>query len=203
MPLNVGGLQAAFAKHRTQILVGGAAAVSAAGLYVHHKNAGAASANTAATNASGAAASPIAGTAGYDPTAGVDTSATDVYNALQPQMAQEQSLLAQLIDALKNQAPKPTTPKPPAPKPPTGTTSRRKSVNPPKSPVSTTRKLPPKGPTRKSPAPTRHYVVKKGDNLTSIARRFGTTWSKIYAANKALIGRNPNLIYPGQNLVIP
>jgi nucleoid-associated protein YgaU len=28
-------------------------------------------------------------------------------------------------------------------------------------------------------------------------------WRKIYHANKAVIGRNPDRIYPGQQLVIP
>jgi len=46
----------------------------------------------------------------------------------------------------------------------------------------------------------RYYVVKRGDNLTRIARRFGTTWQAIATANRL---RNPNLIYPGQRLLIP
>lgn len=50
------------------------------------------------------------------------------------------------------------------------------------------------------------YVVKKGDCLWKIAQRFygkGSEWRKIYEANKKVIGKNPNLIYPGQKLVIP
>jgi LysM repeat protein len=50
------------------------------------------------------------------------------------------------------------------------------------------------------------YVVRKGDNLWAIAKRFygaGSKWPTIYAANKKVIGKNPNLIYPGQKLVIP
>lgn len=47
------------------------------------------------------------------------------------------------------------------------------------------------------------YTVKKGDNLTKIAKQFGTTWQKIYEANKSIIGGNPNLIKPGQVLTIP
>lgn len=46
------------------------------------------------------------------------------------------------------------------------------------------------------------YVVKKGDNLTKIARRFNTTWKKIYNDNKDIIGDDPNLIKVGQKLVI-
>lgn len=40
------------------------------------------------------------------------------------------------------------------------------------------------------------YTVKKGDNLTNIAKQFGTTWQKIYELNKGVIGGNPNLIKP-------
>ena len=44
------------------------------------------------------------------------------------------------------------------------------------------------------------YVVKKGDTVYKIAKRFGTTMEAIIAANNL---RNPNLIYPGQVLLIP
>lgn len=54
-----------------------------------------------------------------------------------------------------------------------------------------------------APSPsTRTYTVKSGDNLSAIAAKFGTTWQKIYADNRAVIGDNPSLIYPGQVLVI-
>lgn len=45
-----------------------------------------------------------------------------------------------------------------------------------------------------------YYVVKQGDNLSSIAARFRTTAQAILAANGL---SNPNLIYVGQQLVIP
>jgi LysM repeat protein len=50
------------------------------------------------------------------------------------------------------------------------------------------------------------YVVKPGDYLSKIAKAFygdGNKWPTIYAANKAVIGPDPNKIYPGQELVIP
>lgn len=50
------------------------------------------------------------------------------------------------------------------------------------------------------------YTVVKGDCLSSIARRYygkASKWPVIYNANKAVIGGNPNLIYPGQVLTIP
>ena len=46
------------------------------------------------------------------------------------------------------------------------------------------------------------YVVKKGDNLSKIAKKYKTTWQKIYNDNKKVIGKNPNLIKVGQKLVI-
>jgi hypothetical protein len=44
------------------------------------------------------------------------------------------------------------------------------------------------------------YTVRKGDTLSGIAARHGTTWQRIYAANKAVIGGDPDLIVPGQRL---
>lgn len=46
------------------------------------------------------------------------------------------------------------------------------------------------------------YVVKKGDNLTKIAKKYNTTWQSIYKKNKELIGNNPNLIHIGWKLKI-
>lgn len=46
------------------------------------------------------------------------------------------------------------------------------------------------------------YIVQAGDNLTKIASRFQTTWQKIYEQNKKVIGNNPDLISPGQELLI-
>ena len=60
-------------------------------------------------------------------------------------------------------------------------------------------------PAKKPETEMQVYTVKKGDNLTKIARRFGTRWENIYAIaeNKKVIGSNPNLIFPGQKLKIP
>ncbi|MFD4603226.1 transglycosylase family protein [Streptomyces sp. NPDC058464] len=46
------------------------------------------------------------------------------------------------------------------------------------------------------------YTVRKGDTLSEIAERHGTTWQRLYAANKAVIGDDPNLIVPGQRLAL-
>lgn len=49
------------------------------------------------------------------------------------------------------------------------------------------------------------YTVIKGDNLSKIAKKLtgsSANWKAIYEQNKEVIGGNPNLIYPGQQLVI-
>ena len=44
------------------------------------------------------------------------------------------------------------------------------------------------------------YTVKKGDTLTEIAGKYGTTYQKLAEYNKI---ENPDLIYPGQKIKIP
>ncbi|MFD9002937.1 transglycosylase family protein [Streptomyces sp. NPDC059582] len=62
-----------------------------------------------------------------------------------------------------------------------------------------------KTPTRATQHPTRgasrgDYTVREGDTLSGVAARHGTTWQRIYAANKAVIGGDPDMIVPGQRL---
>lgn len=45
-------------------------------------------------------------------------------------------------------------------------------------------------------------LLKRGDNLTKIAKKYNTTWQSIYKKNKELIGDNPNLIKIGWHLKI-
>ena len=45
----------------------------------------------------------------------------------------------------------------------------------------------------------RTYTVQRHDNLTEIANRFGTTVAELVRLNNIA---NPNLIYPGQVLII-
>lgn len=60
------------------------------------------------------------------------------------------------------------------------------------------------GATRTPPAPSvpggNTYVVQRGDTLSSIALRYGTTVAALMTANRLA---NPNFIYVGQRLVIP
>lgn len=47
------------------------------------------------------------------------------------------------------------------------------------------------------------YTVKSGDSLSKIGKRHGVNWQDIYELNKDLIGGNPDLIQPGQELKLP
>ena len=44
------------------------------------------------------------------------------------------------------------------------------------------------------------HIVQAGEGIYSIARKYGVTYEAIVAANNLA---NPNLIYPGQELIIP
>lgn len=67
--------------------------------------------------------------------------------------------------------------------------------------TSTTNKKRPTAPIPKT------YVVKKGDNLWAITRKFlggGARWMELFNQNKkTLRSKKPELIYPGEKLVIP
>lgn len=56
-------------------------------------------------------------------------------------------------------------------------------------------------PTGYSPAPHRQYTVQSGDTLSGIAASFGVSLADLEAANPQIA--DPNLIYPGQLIVIP
>ncbi|MBI4782435.1 MAG: LysM peptidoglycan-binding domain-containing protein [Oscillatoriophycideae cyanobacterium NC_groundwater_1537_Pr4_S-0.65um_50_18] len=51
-----------------------------------------------------------------------------------------------------------------------------------------------------------HYTVQRGDSLASIGRRFygiGRHWDAIYAANRQVVGNDPNHLRLGLQLIIP
>lgn len=59
--------------------------------------------------------------------------------------------------------------------------------------------------------PVKYHIVKKGENLSKIAKKYKTTYIKIYNANKTLIDKENKKrgvntskmwVYPGQKLVI-
>ncbi|MEV6385024.1 transglycosylase family protein [Streptomyces sp. NPDC051773] len=85
--------------------------------------------------------------------------------------------------------------------PSTGTTGSATSTGAGKS----VKSAPAKAPSRSTGHPDRSasrgdYTVRQGDSLSGIAARHGTTWRQVYAANKDVIGGDPNLIVPGQRL---
>ncbi|MCX5383303.1 transglycosylase family protein [Streptomyces sp. NBC_00083] len=46
------------------------------------------------------------------------------------------------------------------------------------------------------------YTVRSGDTLSTVAVAHGTHWKALYAANRAVIGGDPDLIVPGQRLAL-
>lgn len=46
------------------------------------------------------------------------------------------------------------------------------------------------------------YTVRPGDTLSSIAARHGTTWRDLYAANRDVIGGDPDVLRVGQKLAV-
>jgi nucleoid-associated protein YgaU len=50
---------------------------------------------------------------------------------------------------------------------------------------------------------TSTVVVAPGDTLSGLAREAGTTWPRLYAANRAAVGDDPDLIHPGLRLRLP
>src|SRR5205823_200703 len=64
----------------------------------------------------------------------------------------------------------------------------------------------PSGPGHAPQAATKVHVVQSGDYLIKIAKKYygdEAQWRKIYEANRAIIGPDPNKIFPGQRLTIP
>ncbi|MBC23254.1 MAG: hypothetical protein CMJ32_04985 [Phycisphaerae bacterium] len=59
---------------------------------------------------------------------------------------------------------------------------------------------------RRLPGGSREYTVASGDNLSRIAQRFygdATLWSRIWDANRKVLGDDPGNLKVGQSLVIP
>ncbi|MDR6212175.1 hypothetical protein QE364_003906 [Nocardioides zeae] len=126
-----------------------------------------------------------------------NTTATDLYNELQPE-------LENIADRLNDLTPKATTPMIPNPTEP-------RPVKP--SPKPPAPKPPPKPATPTTKVET--YVVQRGDTLSAIAKRFKVTggWRALYQRNKSTIearakaaGRSSSQggkwIYPGTRLQV-
>ncbi|MDK8345792.1 LysM peptidoglycan-binding domain-containing protein [Brevibacterium sp. UMB1308A] len=95
------------------------------------------------------------------------------------------------------------TPGPPLPSPtwPTTNSERpRESAPPAHSPARTSEPA-----LKKKPAPKeqRTYTVRTGDSLWKIAQKMHVDPDALFNANRTTIGKNPNLIFPGQELIVP
>lgn len=110
-----------------------------------------------------------------------------------------------------NNTPTPTATPPPA------TTLPAPVTNPPVAPPKTTTAprtpAPVTGPPKVAAKAT-SYKVKTGDTLSSIAKKYGTTWQALFTYNttpgvrpadtiKTLKARGPNLLYSGETILIP
>lgn len=140
-----------------------------------------------------------------------DTSVYDSYNDLQ---SEYQALQGEVNGLVQPVSPGNTNPNPTPVPTPTPIPVQGQPIKGPVPPVPV-----PPAPTPKPPAPTpkptptptkRTQVVGKwpawNGSLFGIAQHYygnGNQWPKIYAANKSLIGSNPNNIKPGQVLTIP
>jgi 2',3'-cyclic-nucleotide 2'-phosphodiesterase/3'-nucleotidase len=90
------------------------------------------------------------------------------------------------------------SPSPSAAATPAATTTERPTAAPSIAPSASPSPQPTPEPT---PAPTQVvYVVKSGDQLSRIAKKYGVTVAAIQAANNI---KDPNLIRVGQKLIIP
>jgi nucleoid-associated protein YgaU len=123
-----------------------------------------------------------------------DSTANDVYNSLAGQLQTLQEQVQAVSSGASTPTPTPTTPAKPTPAKPA-----------PKPAPKPATKAKPKPKPKPKPAPQLPtYTVRSGDTLSKIAGRYGIRdWKSIYAANVAVIGKNPNLIKPGQKLRIP
>ncbi|MFD9076324.1 LysM peptidoglycan-binding domain-containing protein, partial [Streptomyces lasiicapitis] len=87
----------------------------------------------------------------------------------------------------------PPAPRPPAPRPAAPTAPRPLPPPPPPAPPGRDRGT--RGETGSG-----GYTVRSGDTLSRIAAAHGTSWQQIFAANRAVIGGDPDVIVPGQRL---
>jgi len=74
------------------------------------------------------------------------------------------------------------------------------------SPAPSLANTPPADYVRPEPPPPRTHTVVRGDTLWGIAQRYlgaGHRYPEIHAANRDVIGANPNRIFPGQVFTIP
>jgi nucleoid-associated protein YgaU len=191
----LGDLSQTFDAHRGPILAAAAAGVVGVALWQRHKGATAPAGDTANVSAGGQ-------TAGMNGAAAYDSSASDIYGLVQPQL---ESLGGQLTD-LQNKLNNVPVAAPPVPPKSLGQPKIDWSKNPhlqvPVTPWAPPARTPVPVPAKKAAADS-WVTVNAGDSLSKIAARYpspSVTWQSIYNANRATIGPNPDLIHPGLRL---
>lgn len=219
--MDLSHLGAAVTANRVPLLA--AAGVGVGGLaYMRKKKAAAAAAG--AQPAQGvqtdagvySAGGQVAGMAGAN---AYDSSSSDVYGLLQPQLESLGGQLTSLtnkVNSIPIAAPpkpattpttKPTTPAAPkpAPKPVTKAPAPKPAPKPAPAPPHAAPPPPPVPVPHPAHAVDTWVTVNSGDSLSRIAARYpqqDITWQSIYKANQGTVGGNPNLIRPGEKLHI-
>jgi LysM repeat protein len=168
-------IQALLKDRRVQI---GAAAAAGLGLiaYLRSKSSSA-SASGNSTTATGTGA---LGT--------YDSTATDAYNNLQTSMDSQLATFGGEITAIQNQLATTQT-----------TTAATSSGSTATTNKTTTVKAPAKKPTAKKKITSKTITVTKGETLSGLAKKYGTTVGALARANNI---KNPNLIRVGQRLKV-
>lgn len=189
------GKQSFFKKNKTWVLLG--AFIFVGILFVAIRSANKSS-NAQAAQMGGTAAGSLA--QGIDPNTGYPTGSAADIAALQSMGG-----TGVFGGGVSGSSGTPGPQGPPGPAGPPGPTG------PPGSTGGTGPVMYPGGPGPGGPPRQKMYTVKPGDNLWNIAK---STWGgtnaqilanvhKLYSSNRNVIGGNPNLIHPGQRLVIP
>ena len=197
----VGHAKTWMTSHRTVLLGGAVGGALLLGLRARGK--AKAGSGPAGSNAGAGPMAPAgSGTAATYTGAGTyDSTANDLYNALEPQI----EALSRQIETMglrPGPVATPAHPKPPAgirPRPAPKPKPKPKPVKHGRPPVVVRRPPAPR------PRPGRTYTVRRGDNLSSIAARnkVGGGWQRLYGANRGVVGGNPNTIRAGEVLRLP
>jgi len=199
-------------KHRQQIMVAGTVVLIALA-YLTLKKTG-----TGGTAASTAAATPTATGAEGGGEAATTAAGNQAYlDSIAGQLSAIQAILKPTTPAVSTGGADPrasedwwhhTYKRPPVPD-----VTKPSLVQPSVTNAATTKKkLGSVNPTAGASTASTHYTVKKGDTLSGIAAKFGTTWQALYASNKAVVDKTAkghgytsnlqNWIFPGESLTV-
>lgn len=137
--------------------------------------------------------------------------ATDGTEAETVPSDQVPDFISQVYTTVNNNMPAPTAPPPTSTQPAPVTTP---PVSPPKTTTPPPKTTPAKPAPKPAPKKPLQYKVKSGDTLSSIAKKYGTTWQALWTFNTTkgnrpdstiatLKKRGPNLLYSGETILVP